>query len=217
LPYLAARIVAGAHRTSRSYVLASLRALHLDPQLVASDQAAAEEKGHSRTATHRIPADSCAPQGRQPVGSLPGGGSRPFPANGQSYIVTSMVRRQNPPVFSHLSPSPMVERYLHGPTRGDHKLTVASMVSRREGRAFSDLTSGTGMQQIYHVARIHHNLPSGPLRSSNGRTIPPHTNQARWAHPAPMTGRPPHRSVAPPHASPRHGTLTSFTLAFAVP
>ena len=36
-------IVAGAHRTSRSFVLASLRALHLDLQLVASDQAAAEE------------------------------------------------------------------------------------------------------------------------------------------------------------------------------
>jgi hypothetical protein len=37
-------MVAGAHRTSRSYVLASLRALHLDLRLVASDQAAAEER-----------------------------------------------------------------------------------------------------------------------------------------------------------------------------
>jgi hypothetical protein len=37
-------IVAGARRTSRSYVLASLRALHLDLRLVASDQAAAEER-----------------------------------------------------------------------------------------------------------------------------------------------------------------------------
>jgi hypothetical protein len=37
-------IVPGAHRTSRSYVLASLRALHLDLRLVTSDQAAAEER-----------------------------------------------------------------------------------------------------------------------------------------------------------------------------
>ncbi len=36
-------IVAGAHRTSRSYVLASLWALHLDLRLVASGQAAVEE------------------------------------------------------------------------------------------------------------------------------------------------------------------------------
>ena len=38
-------IVAGAHRTSRSYVLAAPRALHLDLRLVASDQAAVEETG----------------------------------------------------------------------------------------------------------------------------------------------------------------------------
>src|SRR5215471_5557952 len=38
-------IVAGAHRTSRSYLLASLRALHLDLRLVVSDQAAVEESG----------------------------------------------------------------------------------------------------------------------------------------------------------------------------
>ena len=38
-------IVAGAHRRSRSYVLASLRALHLDLRLVASDRAAVEEGG----------------------------------------------------------------------------------------------------------------------------------------------------------------------------
>jgi hypothetical protein len=37
-------IVAGAHRTSRSYVLASLRPLHLDLRLIASDQAAVEER-----------------------------------------------------------------------------------------------------------------------------------------------------------------------------
>jgi hypothetical protein len=36
-------IVAGAHPRSRSYVLASLRALHLDLRLVANDQAAVEE------------------------------------------------------------------------------------------------------------------------------------------------------------------------------
>jgi hypothetical protein len=35
--------------------------------------------------------------------------------------------------------------YLQGPARGDHKFTVASMVSRRAGRTFSDLVCGTGV------------------------------------------------------------------------
>ena len=38
-------IVADAPRRSRSYVLASLRALHLDLRLVAGDRAAVEESG----------------------------------------------------------------------------------------------------------------------------------------------------------------------------
>ena len=39
----------------------------------------------------------------------------------------------------------MVNKLLHGPTRGHHKLTVASMISRRVGRRFSDLVCGTGV------------------------------------------------------------------------
>src|ERR1019366_4235945 len=45
----------------------------------------------------------------------------------------------------------MVEMHIHGRTRGNHKFTVASMVSRRAGRAFSDLACGTGGHRIRTV------------------------------------------------------------------
>jgi hypothetical protein len=53
----------------------------------------------------------------------------------------------------------MVDMHLHGPTRGHHKFTVASMVSRRAGRTFSDLTCGAGlivvrMDSAYYVAKV---------------------------------------------------------------
>jgi len=70
-------IVAGARLTSRSYVLASLRALHLDLQLVASDQAAAQEG---------------RPPGTQPDASARWGRSKP----------TSKVSVSG---WSHLRPS----------------------------------------------------------------------------------------------------------------
>ena len=55
----------------------------------------------------------------------------------------------------------MVDRHLHGPpTRGDHKFTVASMVSRRAGRTFSDLACGTRVHHIRTVpARGHYADP----------------------------------------------------------
>jgi hypothetical protein len=46
---------------------------------------------------------------------------------------------------------PMVAVNFHGPAQGHHKFTVASMVSRREGRTFSDLACGTGVQHIRTV------------------------------------------------------------------
>jgi hypothetical protein len=39
---------------------------------------------------------------------------------------------------------------------GPQSLTVASIVSRRIGRMFSDLARGTGMHRIRRVARIYH-------------------------------------------------------------
>jgi len=48
---------------------------------------------------------------------------------------------------------------LHRPTRGDHKFIVASMVSRRPGRTFSDLVCGTGVHRIHYGTRIHRGKP----------------------------------------------------------
>jgi hypothetical protein len=62
----------------------------------------------------------------------------------------------------------MGDPHLRGPTRGDHKFTVASMVSRRAGRTFSDLACGTGGLHIRTVlARAGvavHELPAPPER-----------------------------------------------------
>jgi hypothetical protein len=40
----------------------------------------------------------------------------------------------------------MVDTHLHGEAGDHHRFTVASMVSRRAGRTFSDLACGTGDQ-----------------------------------------------------------------------
>src|ERR1700676_3839995 len=48
----------------------------------------------------------------------------------------------------------MVDMHLHGRIRGHHKFTVASMVSRRAGRTFSDLACGTGVPRIHRGTRI---------------------------------------------------------------
>jgi hypothetical protein len=62
----------------------------------------------------------------------------------------------------------LVDRHIHGPTRGDHKFTVASMVSRRVGRAFSNLVCGTGAHHIRTVP-----ARSGAARAG-WRPSPPH-------------------------------------------
>jgi hypothetical protein len=50
----------------------------------------------------------------------------------------------------------MLDMHLHGPAPGHHRFTVASMVSRRAGRRFSDLACGTGVPRIRHGTRIRH-------------------------------------------------------------
>jgi hypothetical protein len=52
----------------------------------------------------------------------------------------------------------MVDKLLHGPTRGHHTFTVAWMVSRRAGRTFSDLVCGTGMHKTLREAKSFHDL-----------------------------------------------------------
>ena len=64
--------------------------------------------------------------------------------------------------------APMVDMHLHGPTRGHHKFTVVSMVSRREGRTFSDLACGTGTCRIYCGTRIHRGLPGDVAAAGYG-------------------------------------------------
>ena len=73
--------------------------------------------------------------------------------------------------------APMVDMHLHGRTRGHHKFTVVSMVSRRAGRTFSDLACGTGMHRIHHGARIHHDLP--PARRTAGHAGAGPSHRAR--------------------------------------
>lgn len=55
----------------------------------------------------------------------------------------------------------MVDKLLHGPTRGHHKFTVASMISRRAGRRFSDLACGTGQLPDHHPCLRDSKSPGG--------------------------------------------------------
>ena len=65
----------------------------------------------------------------------------------------------------------MVDVHLHGLSRGDHKFTVASMVSRRAGRTFSDLACGTGMPVSFAKSVVLRPPPaallSGARRAEN--------------------------------------------------
>jgi hypothetical protein len=86
----------------------------------------------------------------------------------------------------------MVDKLLHGPTRGHHTFTVAWMVSRRAGgRTFSDLACGTGVHQIRSGGRIYHHLHRGrphqgsPDRATEVPAVPPVAVASRASCPAP--------------------------------
>jgi hypothetical protein len=68
------------------------------------------------------------------------------------------------------SRSPLVPGMVTGAAVGasDHRLIVASMVSRRCTQAISDLACGTGLHRIDRVARIHRDNRSRPSVSVAG-------------------------------------------------
>jgi hypothetical protein len=57
-------------------------------------------------------------------------------------VASIVSRRGELAGLVYLLNTPMVSMQVHGPIRGHHKCTVASMVSRRAGRTFSDLACG---------------------------------------------------------------------------
>jgi hypothetical protein len=73
--------------------------------------------------------------------------------------------------------APMVDKHLHGPTRGHHRFTVASMVSRRAGRTFSDLACGTGVPSWRHadassmMSTATHSCQSPVIRPRSARRL----------------------------------------------
>jgi hypothetical protein len=84
--------------------------------------------------------------------------------------VTSIVSRRAglPSRLEDLIELPMVDKHLQGPTRGHHRFTVASMVSRRVGRTFSDLACDTGACRICCGAGIRRGLPGDAAAAGYG-------------------------------------------------
>ena len=61
----------------------------------------------------------------------------------------------------------MVDEPLHGPARAHHRFTVASMLSRRAGRRFSDLACGT---EAHHIRAVP--AQGRDARSKSVRALP---------------------------------------------
>jgi hypothetical protein len=84
-------------------------------------------------------------------------------AEDQSWYVASIQSR---PAYAPWVISRQVRR-----EQRQHSCMVASIVSRRAGRTFSDLACGTGIHPIHHGARIHRNLREAAAPAHNFCTV----------------------------------------------
>ena len=95
---------------------------------------------------------------------------------------------------------PMVDTHLHGPTRGHHKFTVASIVSRRAGRFSTDGMRAWKAPDPPWSPDPPQSLARPQWHQSNARPVPSRTDQGtrRACPPSRCCGASPAVSASPP-------------------